>query len=394
MALKSFSSATQTLEVGTIKKFEILARSIPGTISLAQGIPSFETAGHIKAAAKAAIDANLVGKYTPSYGIEPLRSAIVKKLKEENAIAAVNSEILVTHGASEALMAIFLALLNSEDEVIIVTPGYASHLTQVQIALDGKHAVHVPLDKTQRGWQLNTNILTKAITKYTKAIVICNPTNPTGYVYFYKELKEIAKIAKEHNLYIVTDEMYEHFVYDGKKPISIASFPEVSDRTISVFGVSKSYAMTGWRIGYIVAAQPLIDQIFKIHDTIITSPTVVSQYAALAAITGPQDVVEFYKEAFFKRRQIVIDELKKTNAVSLYIPQGAYYAFIKINQPIDDEKFAIALVEKARVAVVPGSAFGKGGENHIRISFGVEEDILREGLHRLIAYLNKTIDRP
>lgn len=149
--------------------------------------------------------------------------------------------------------------------------------------------------------------------------------------------------------------------------------------------------MTGWRIGYIVARQPLIDQIFKIHDSIVTCPTAVSQYAALAAIIGPQDVVNQYKKAFARRRQIVIDELAKTDKLQLIIPQATYYVFPKILKKIHEEQFVLDLIKKAKVAVIPGSAFGKGGKSHIRISFGCEEDILREGLRRLVNYLNKNL---
>ncbi|MDP3988577.1 MAG: aminotransferase class I/II-fold pyridoxal phosphate-dependent enzyme, partial [Candidatus Levybacteria bacterium] len=189
--------------------------------------------------------------------------------------------------------------------------------------------------------------------------------------------------------YLITDEMYEDFVYDGKKHISIGSFPQVADQTISVFGFSKSHAMTGWRIGYVVAKQNLIDEIFKIHDSIITCPTAAAQYAALAAVEGTKEHVKFYKEEFLKRRKIVLDELAKTDKIEVITPSGAYYAFPKILADIDDNKLVMDLIENARVAVIPGSAFGKGGENHIRISFGQEEKILREGLKRFVNYLNK-----
>lgn len=391
MKTKQVSQRATLIDVAATKKIELIAKTYDNVISLAQGIPSFATALHIKQAAKEAIDKGLVDKYTTGFGILPLREAIVKKLRRENKIKAKPSEILVTHGAIQGLMAIFLAILEDKDEVIVLTPDYASHLNQIQIALNGKKAIEVSLDETDKGWILNPKRLEKAVNKYTKAILFCNPCNPTGKVFSEKELKAIGKIAVKHNLYIITDEMYEHFVFDNKKHISIGSFPEVEERTISVFGVSKSYSMTGWRIGYMTAKQHLIDQIFKIHDSIITCPSAVSQYAALAAIQGPNDVIFSNKKEFLKRRKIVIDELSKTNKLKLIIPEGAYYAFPKILINIDDNELTMRLIKIGKVAVIPGSAFGKGGENHIRISFGQEENLLREGLMRLVNYLNSEL---
>lgn len=389
MKTKQVSKRASLIEVAATKRVEIIAKNYPGVISLAQGIPSFQTPNHIKEAAKKAIDENLADKYTVGFGIEPLRIAIAKKLKTDNNINAKPSEIIITHGAIQALMAIFLTLLEDADEIIVLTPNYASHLNQIQIALNGKKAIEVSLDETENEWVLNPGKLEKAVTKNTKAILICNPCNPTGKVYSEKELKEIVKIAREHNLYIITDEMYEYFVFDSKKHISIASLTGASDRTISVFGVSKSYAMTGWRIGYVVAKQNLIDQIFKIHDSIITCPTVTSQYAALAAIQGPKDAIETFREAFLIRRNIVIEEIKKTEKLKLISPSGAYYAFPKILIDIDENDLILKLIKEAGVAVIPGSAFGKAGKKHLRISFGLEENLLREGLQRLTSYFNK-----
>jgi len=386
--LKEPSYITSSIDVSAIKKMQLLASSEKDVISLAQGIPSFTTAKHIKEAAIDAIQKSMTDKYTSGYGIDPLRQAIVEKVKKDNAISVSMSQIIVTHGAIEAMMATFIALLNPEDEIIVLTPDYASHITQTQIARHGGRPIFVPLTETKTGWVLDPEKITGAITQRTKAILICNPCNPTGKVYSYEELKQIAKIALRYNLFIISDEIYEYFTFENKKHISIGSFPEVADRVVSIFGVSKSYAMTGWRIGYIVANKRLISQIFKIHDSLVTCPTVVSQYAALAAITGPQDMVKEYKQAFEKRRQIVVDALKKSENIQLVVPEGAYYAFAKIIPDIDDYDVAVRLIHEAKVAVVPGSAFGLGGESHIRISFGGEEKDLKDGLERLVSYIN------
>lgn len=388
--VKDTSHVTSSIEVSAIKRLELMSRSVEGSVSLAQGIPSFPTPLHIKEAAKKAIDAGLSDKYTPGYGIEPLREAISKKLKRDNNIQADPSQIIVTHGGIEALMAIFIAILNPDDEIILLTPDYASHITQTIIAHHGGKPVFVPLDES-RGWAFDADRLEGAITQKTKAILVCNPSNPIGKIYSEAELKELARVATKHNLFIITDEIYEYFTFDNKKHISLASMPELADRTISVFGLSKSYAMTGWRIGYTVASRKLTQQIFKVHDSLVTCPTAVSQYAAIAALNGPMDDVHHFRDEFEKRRNIVVEEFKKTDKLSLIIPEGAYYAFPKVNAEIDDYELAVRLVKEAGVAVVPGSAFGLGGENHIRISFGCEEKQLREGLTRLVKYVNEKL---
>ena len=389
--LKRASRTASGIQISIIKRIELMTRDYKDVISLAQGVPSFYTPRHISQAAKEAIDNHKVDTYTWGQGIDELRIEIAKKLSICNKINTTPSEIIVTHGGIEALMSIFMALLNVEDEIIVLTPDYASHLTQITIATHGGKPVNVGLLETNKGWELDSARLEQAITTHTKAILICNPSNPTGKVFTKEELLEIAGISKKHNLYIITDEMYEDFLYDGRTHTSIGSFKDVADRVISVFGVSKSYSMTGWRIGYIATSQILIDQIMKIHDSIVTCPTAVSQYAALAAIKGPKTEVKKFLEAYTKRRAIVMEELAKTSLLEYTLPQGAYYCFPKITKRIDDIQLAQNLVKKAGVAVVPGSPFGAGGENHIRISFACEEDRLREGLKRLVNYLNKKI---
>jgi aminotransferase len=375
------------IPVSAIKQMQLLATSEKDVISLAQGIPYFSTPEHIKQAAIQAIESDLVGKYSSGFGILPLREAIVEKLRVENKIQATIDNVLVTHGAIEGSMAALLALFHQQDEIILLTPAYASHLTQVQIAFHGKKAVCVPLRETNDGWKLDVSKIEAAITPATKAILFSNPCNPTGKVYAETELKLLAALAVKYDLFIIADEMYEYFVYDDKKHISIASFPEVADRTISLFGFSKSYAMTGWRVGYLVANESLIKQIFKAHDSLVTCPTVVSQYAALEALRGAQNIRKTCKNTFSQHRKIVSDGLHGIEGVSVIQPEGAYYAFVKFDKSIDDTEFVQTLLKEARVAVVPGSAFGSGGENHIRISFGGEEETLREGVRRIRNFL-------
>lgn len=386
---KQTSEIVSSIDISAIKKIQLMANEEKGVISLAQGIPSFFTSKHIKEAVKTAMDKNLTDKYSTGYGIDELRKAIVEKLARDNNIRVSPSQIIVTHGGIEALMAVFMAVCNPSDEIIILTPDYASHITQVRIARHGGRPIFVPLKETPNGWVLDSEKIEASITQNTKAILVCNPCNPTGKVYSLEELKEIARIANEHNLFIITDEMYEYFTFDNKKHISIGSLPGTQERTISIFGVSKSYAMTGWRIGYIAASKRLIPEIFKVHDSLITCPTVASQYAALAALKGDQQIVKEYAKAFEKRRQIVLDALSETKKFNSIIPEGAYYAFPQFVAEVDDVEIATRLIYEAKVAVVPGSAFGLGGQNHVRISFGGEEKLLKEGMKRFVEFVEK-----
>ena len=391
--VKKPSEIVSDIDVSAIKKIEILISKEKEAISLAQGVPNFPTPDFIKKAAESAMKKNLTDKYTLGYGIEPLRAAVAEKVSRDNKIPATSENIIITHGAIEGIMATFIAFLNPEDEILVLSPDYASHLTQIQIVRHGGKPIFVSLEENDDHWHLNEEKMESAISPQTKALLICNPSNPTGKVYSFEELKKIAQIALKYNLFIITDEVYEYFVYDNKKHFSIGSFPEVADRTISIFSLSKTYAMTGWRIGYIVAEKKLVKEIFKIHDSLITCPTAISQYAALSAIESDQSVVADFKKEYEKRRELVVEMLAATERLKLIKPEGAYFAFPRFNfndeNKIDDYNLALRILKEAKVGVVPGSAFGPGGENHIRISFGVEEEKLKEGLERLVDFINK-----
>ena len=385
------SNIAMSMDMTAIKKIQLMTLKTPGALSLAQGIPSFATPDHVKKAAKEAIDNGLSDKYTPSFGIEILREEIAKKVQTFNKIKATKDNVIVTHGATEAMMAIFMSLFNPEDEIIIITPAYATHITQARMTRNAGRPIMVPLAETENGWELDSSRIEASISHNTKAILFSNPINPIGKVFTEDELKEIARIAKRYNLFILTDEMYEYFVFDGKKHLSIGSFADVADRTISIFGVSKTYSMTGWRIGYIVAGKSIRDQIVKVNDALITSPTAVSQYAALAAIKDGDRIAKEFNEEFKIRRDIVVEELMKSDKLSFEVPQGTYYIFPKIEAEIDDCDFAVNMVRDAKVGVVPGSAFGIGGENHVRISYGGETEDVREAVRRFVKYVEETL---
>ncbi|GIW62876.1 MAG: hypothetical protein KatS3mg090_0989 [Patescibacteria group bacterium] len=380
----------EMLDVSAIKKIEYYSKEFKDVVSLAQGTPASATDKAIREAAKYAIDKGLVDKYTSGYGIDQLRELLVKKLKHENNLPNINkNNIIVTHGAAEGLMAIFLALFRRNDEIVVITPDYASHLTQIRISRKGGRPVFLPMQIKNGGWSFSLDKLESIITVNTKAILICNPSNPTGKVYSREELEGILEIAQKYNLLVITDEIYEKFVYGKKQHISFASLSNAFERTISIFGFSKSFSMTGWRIGYIVADESIIKNIFKVHDALITCPTAVSQYAAIAALENSDRIVQRLKEEYEEKRKLCISLLKDNPKIEFAHPDGAYYLFFKIKGVDDDFKFALRLIEEAGVAIVPGSAFGLGGEGFFRIAFCRERESIIEGIERLNNYLKK-----
>lgn len=378
------------LDISMIKKIELYAKKFQGVISLAQGTPSSPTPDFIKEAAKKAIDFGLSDRYTPGYGIDELKEAIVEKLKRDNQIRNIDKEnILVTHGATEALMATFLSLFNQDDEIILISPTYATYINQIRLIKRSGRVVFVKLEAKNNQWFLDFKKLESTITINTRAIIICNPSNPLGKVYSKDELMKILEIAKKYNLFIITDEIYEYFNYDSDSHISFASLPGAFERTISIFGVSKSYSMTGWRIGYLVAEKEIINQIYKVHDSLITCPTAVSQYAALAAIKSGKTIPLKLKEEYQRKIDLVVKILSSCPKVSFIRPKGAYYLFFKVLEVKDDYWLAMKLIEEAKVAFVPGSAFGLGGEGYLRAALCREENDIKEGFERLVHYLNK-----
>jgi aminotransferase len=387
--IKKPKEAILKMEISGIKKFEILASKEKGVISFAQGIPDFETPAEIKKAAFNFAKKNLCDKYTSPFGIQPLREVIAEKLKRENNLQVSPENIIVTHGAIEGLMSSFLTLFEPEDEILVLTPDYASHITQLRIIRHGAFPLFLPLKEEDGNWKVNFERLENSISHKTKGILICNPSNPLGKVYSKEELEKILEIAQKHNLFIICDEVYEYFVFDGKKHISIASLPGAKERTITVFSLSKSYSMTGWRIGYLVAEKDLINEIVKVHDALITCPTAISQYAALEAIKNQQKKPLLFKKIYQKKRDLVCNYLRKTKKLTFSIPEATYYIFPKINAEIDDIEFCQRAIREAKIALVPGSFFGPGGENHFRLSFGKNDKDLKEGLKRLVNFVEK-----
>ena len=351
--------------------------------------PTSGTPKHINDAVVSAIEKGLTGGYSQSEGLPELREEIVKKLKRDNNIIAKHQELIVTIGAIEGLMASVMSVIDPGDEVILPTPTYSTHITQVKLA-SGK-PVLVPLQEANN-YKLDLEEIKNAITNKTKAIMYCSPSNPTGTVFSEDELRELAKIALENNLTVITDEAYEYFTFDGKKHFSIASIPEMKNNVISNYTFTKTYAMTGWRIGYLHASEQNIAQIKKAHIPFAICAPVASQYAAIAALKGSQECVEEFKLSYLKSRDLMCERLNRLDSYFQYVkPEGSYLMFPKIlgKQGNNSLDFCKKLLADAKVSTTPGVAFGPTGESHIRLSFCVPEEMVNKAFDRIEKFLNK-----
>ena len=361
-----------------------LSKEVDDVAFLSWAKPTSDTPEHIKKAAVKAIEEGKTSGYSEPIGIYELREEIAKKLKEVNHIEASSDEIIVTVGAIEGLSAAIMAVIDPGDEVIIPVPGYSTHIRQVEIA-SGK-PVCVPTIE-EEGFCLDIEKINDAITDKTRAILFSDPNNPTGSVYSKEELEAIAAISRKNNLIIITDEAYEYFTFDGYKHYSIASFPDMKERVISAFTFTKTYAMTGWRIGYVHSSKELMPQIKKAHIPLAICAPVVSQYAVLEAIKSSQECVDNFREHYKKARDLMCKRLDRLNHVFEYQkPKGSYLMFpqIKLNEGKDSLAFAKRLLKEAHVSTTPGVAFGK--ESHLRMSFCVSEEIINKAFDRMEDY--------
>ena len=358
-----------------------LSAGMENLVHLEQGEPDFKTPNHIL---EAALDAMKEGftHYTEINGTLELRKVIAEKLEKENGIDVdPQTEVTVTSGTQEAMFIAALGFLNSGDEALILDPYYPAYYEDTLLA--EAVPITVPYNE-EENYRIELETLERKITKKTKMIWICNPCNPTGYVFSKQDLEIIAEVAKKHNLIIFVDEIYEKLVYDGTRHISLGSFPGMENRTITVNGFSKAYAMTGWRIGYVAAEKELSTTLRKLHYYTALCPNAISQKAALAALTGSQNCVKEMVMEYDKRRRLVIKELNKIKSLPYSMPKGAFYVFPNFSSfEKSDEEFASYLLKKARIVTVPGSGFGKAGEGHLRISYSVSYDQVKEGMKRI-----------
>jgi aminotransferase len=327
------------------------------------------------------------GKYSLGPGMPVLRRAISKYLLSERGVQAdPDSEICITVGAMEGLSAAVLTLVDRGDEVILPSPNYASHIEQILLA-EGV-PVFAPLDPLT--WQLDPDAMRRAVTPKTKAIILCNPHNPTGANFSRESLEAVVRLAVEKDIFIIADETYDFLTYDGKPFCSLTSFPELRNRLIALFSFSKKYAMTGWRVGFVFAPADILDNIMKVHDAVAICAPTLSQYAALAALEGPQECVEEMRGILQARRDLVVGRLERMrDHFSVIRPLGAYYLMARFKAPgVDSMTYALKLLNEARVITIPGAAFGPHGEQHLRMSFGGTEEELVEAFDRIERWLS------
>lgn len=364
-----------------VRRMFNLAQKYENVINLTVGEPDFDTPKHI---VEAAIEAmrKAYTHYTPNAGLMVFREAVAEKVKKENGIDAdPETEVMATVGAMGALSLAMLAIIDRGDEVLIPDPGFPSYKAQVILA--GGHPVPYLLEE-EDDFSIRVEKIEKLVTRRTKAIILNTPSNPTGTVLDEKVLRCISELAIEKDLIVISDEAYEAITYDGVKHVSIASLPDMKERTISIFTLSKTYAMTGWRIGFAVANKEIIGQMTKLQEHVSAHPSSISQMAAVAALRGEKSHVEMMVKEYSERRELVLKGLEETPKIKCLKPQGAFYVFPNIKEfKMSSEQFAMQMLEKARVVLVPGTAFGDNGEGYIRISYATSKEKLAEALKRI-----------
>jgi aspartate aminotransferase len=374
------------------KSNEMKANGID-VINMSVGEPDFNTPDHIKEAAKKAIDDNF-SRYSPVPGYVDLRKAIVEKLRNENHLEYGVTEISVSNGAKQCVCNAVLALVNPGEEVIIPAPYWVSYPEMVEIA--GGKSVYIATDLSTN-FKITPEQLENAITEKTRMLILCSPSNPTGSVYSKDELEALAQVIKKHeNLYVVSDEIYEHISYIGNHE-SIAQFPGMRERTIIINGVSKAYAMTGWRIGFLAAPEWIAKGCNKLQGQYTSGPCSVSQKAAEAAYTGSQQCVEDMRLVFERRRNLIVKLAKDIPGLEVNVPEGAFYLFPKCSSFFGKEygkykisnstDFAMYLLEEGHVATVSGDAFG--APDYFRMSYATDDKTITEALNRIKVALAK-----
>ena len=356
------------------------ALAIPGVVRLMTGEPDFPTPPHIVAAIHAALDAGHT-RYVPNAGLLDLRQAVASNYVSELGIPTAVSNTLVTSGAMLAVMTAFLAIVEAHDEVLLPDPGWPNYA--MAVGLIGAKAVRYRTTMDD-AFLPDPDAIERLIGDRTKCLVLCNPSNPTGQVYEKALLEALVALARRHDLHIVSDEIYRDLVFEGTH-VSLAEL--APERSVVISGVSKSYAMTGLRVGFVRASEAIIELGAKLQEPLVSCGTAISQYGALAAITGPQDCVFEMRDAYRRRRDLAVEFLKSRNACS-YVPKGAFYLMVDVSASgLDGEAFAYELLETRRIGVAPGATFGPGSTNYVRVSLASSDDDVLRGLEAICAML-------
>jgi aspartate/methionine/tyrosine aminotransferase len=388
---KWISQGVAGIAISAIKDMAMRSARVKGAASLTWGVPSFPTPDHIRdAVTRGLADDPEIGKYSLPDGIRPLREAAARHHQARTGRATdADAHVLITAGNIQGLNALFHATIDPGDEVIMTDPGFASHV--LQIALCGGKPVFWALDR-EKGWALDSEALAGLIGPRTKAIVLVSPSNPTGRIFREAELKRMAAIARDRGLLVIVDDPYSHFLYENEGLFcNPAALGELTDNLAYLYTFSKAYAMSGWRMAYMVVPEHLKRQTLKVHDaTVICAPR-VSQVGALAALEAPPDHMIEFNKVLARRRDLICDRLDRVGHVFDYVkPEGAYYVFPRIvADHRDSVDFAIRLLEDAHVTVTPGSAFGPQGEHHVRMAFCMDDDIINLAFDRIEAHFGK-----
>lgn len=384
MKLAKRITETSKKSFGMYEKAARMGGDTSDLIHLELGSPHADTPELIK---KATVDALMRGDvhYSDLRGLPPLRQALVAKLQKQNALDVTEDEVLVTNGLTHGSFAAFFALLDEGDEVILLTPYYPQHVGKIELA--GARPVLVDLDR-ENNFAIDAKAIEAAITSRTKVIVIVNPANPTGRVYTRNELQQLADLAIRHDLVVMSDEVYEEIVYDTARHVSIGSLPGMKERTISMFAFTKSYAMDGWRIGYVAASAEVIGAMLKITANDVTHVNTFIQAGALAAVTAPRDTLTHLLDDDREKRNLVVESLNAMRNVTCAQPEGAIYAFPDISMTgLSAQACADRILEEARVVVEAGSFYGAAGEGHLRVCFGSEsKERIAEAMTRLTRF--------
>ena len=347
-------------------------------INLAAGEPDWDTPEPIKAAAIQAIQEGFT-KYTPTTGIPELKAAIVQTAARERGITYRPEQVAVTCGAKQAIFNLLQVLVQSEEEVLIPSPYWVSYPEMVRLA--GGTPVEVKSSPAD-GFRLDPRAMEKAISSRAKLLILNSPSNPTGAILDRDRLKEIARVARAQRLWIISDEIYRNLTFDSECLSIVSAAPEILEQTVIVDGVSKSYAMTGWRIGYLAGPADLVEATARLQDHSTSNPTSISQRAALAALTSDRSFVKSLTEELKRRRDLLVNRLSQIPRLSFVKPEGAFYCFVDISATgLRSDPFSERLLQEAQVALIPGAGFG--WDTHVRISFTTEMVNLEEGLHRL-----------
>lgn len=393
---KKISSIAPSMTLAIDAKLKQMVADGVKVYGFGAGEPDFDTPEYIRNAAIEAINKGIT-RYTAAQGTMDLRKAICSKLKRENGVSYEPNQIIASSGAKHTLSNTFAAILNPGEEVIVPVPYWVSYSEIIKLN-DG-----VPTfvqTKKENNFKITREELEKAITPKTKAILLNTPSNPTGAVYSEQELRDIAEVAVAKNLYVVSDEIYERLVYGGKKHISIASLgDDIKELTIIINGMSKAYAMTGWRLGYAAGNEKLIKAMSSVQSHAVSHPSSITQYASTAALNGPQDDVHKMVAEFEKRSIYMYERINSMEGLSCNKPEGAFYVFADISNYLGRElcgvklesslDFAQIMLEKGHVAVIPGAAFGT--DNYIRLSYATSMEIIRTGLDVFESFIKENL---